>query len=383
MKKLLLIILTFFAFTVQSQTKIVSALEETYYEGLWEYNGGYNYEYDTNNNLTSESYYYYYNNVWTPSDKINYTYNANNRVITQIYLSWDNNQFDNTSKTTYTYNASNKPTSIINQEWNGSSWVNDSKTDISYSGIYFVNAITKIWNGSQYIDDYKSTPTYTGNNATQWLNEQWDGTQWNIDNRTLLTYNTNNRITNYKTQTWTGTAWEEEENFDFVLASNGNHITETFSLYGSIQDKVDYNYDSNALMSNFGNPFKDKTGIDYVLQDFPYINKILVEIFSSYDSASSTYETNSRTTYNYINSLPLANEDFKLHKISLYPNPVISTFVISELISSEKISIYNVLGNKVFEGTTTANEKVNVEHLSSGLYFLNFENGSTIKFIKQ
>ena len=81
MKKLLLIILPLFAFAMQAQNKIESALYESYDAGSWQVSGGYNYEYDANNNLTGETYYSFYDNVWTPIDKSTYTYNANNTNV--------------------------------------------------------------------------------------------------------------------------------------------------------------------------------------------------------------------------------------------------------------------------------------------------------------
>jgi len=383
MKKLILIILPLFAFAMQAQNKIESALYESYDTGFWHFAGGYNYEYDANNNLTGETYYSFYDNVWTPIDKSTYTYNANNRVVTQTGLSWNLNMLENNYKTTYTYNASNKLITIANEDWNESLWVNHSKTDISYNGNFFVNAISKTWNGSQYVDDYKSTPTYTGNNATQWLNEQWNGTQWTIDIRTLLTYNANNKITNYKTENWNGSAWEEEESFTYTLSANFNRLMQLSSIFGELESKYEYTYDTNALMTNFGNPFKDKTGVDYIFESFPYTNKILGEVNSIYDTSTLSYMLSSRTTYNYTSSLPLAREDFKLNYISLYPNPATATIALSGLSNSEKISIYTILGAKVYEGSVSADQEINIENFSNGLYILNFEEGKAIKFIKK
>ena len=73
----------------------------------------------------------------------------------------------------------------------------------------------------------------------------------------------------------------------------------------------------------------------------------------------------------------------KIKNIKLYPNPANTTFELSGLTQAEKVSIYNVLGTKVFEGTIDTNQKVDVQNLTNGLYFLNFENGSSLKFIKE
>lgn len=383
MKKLLLLVVLFFASSIQSQNKIVSSLSEQYEDGAYIVSGGYNYTYDTNNNLLSETYYFFYDDVWTTYDKNVYTYNANNKAVTQTYQNFENNQFVNNYRSNYTYNASNKLITILDQDWDGTSWTSQAKTDITYNGNLFLNVITKQWDGTQYVNDYKSTPTYTGTNATEWLNQLWDGTMWVTSSKTILTYNTNNKITNYKTQTWNGSVWEDEENFVYTLATNGNRLSQVNSLFGELDGQRDYTYDSTASMSNFGNPFKDKTGIDYVFQDFPYVNKILNEVDSYYDTNTSSFTLGSRTTYNYTDSLPLSRKDFQTNKISIYPNPATTIIALSGLTSSEKVTIYNLLGSKVYEGSIAENKNINVENLPSGLYFLSFENGTSLKFLKK
>lgn len=370
MKNLLLLALLFYAFTVQGQNKIESALFE-YYDGFsWLVSGGYNYQYDSNNNLTSMSYYSFDQDVWTPLYKSDYTYNANNRMLTEtVFNADDNNQFEITSKSTNTYNASNQLISTLSQDWNGTIWINTYKTDITYNGNLFVNAVSKTWDGSQFVDDFKSTPTYTGTNATQWLSEYWNGTQWIIDYRTLLTYNANNKITNYKTEIWDGSIWEEEENYAYLLATNGNWLTETGSFYGDLAYNRNYNYDTNALMSNFGNPFKDKTGTDYVFGDFPYVNKILGDVYSDYDESNFTYTPVSRITYNYLNSLPLAREDFQLNKVNLYPNPTHSIVNIKTDKTIEEVAIIDLSG-RTTNVKLSENNTIDVNTLSSGIYFI-------------
>lgn len=70
-------------------------------------------------------------------------------------------------------------------------------------------------------------------------------------------------------------------------------------------------------------------------------------------------------------------------KIKLFPNPSSSLIQISGLKETEKYSIFNVLGSEVKKGNISNNEKLDVQNLNNGLYFMKFENGSVIKFIKE
>ncbi len=69
--------------------------------------------------------------------------------------------------------------------------------------------------------------------------------------------------------------------------------------------------------------------------------------------------------------------------VSLYPIPVISTLYI-EVNENTKIKIINLLGETVAtQQLHTGNNNVDVSSFSNGIYFLNAENGTSIKFIKQ
>ena len=81
--------------------------------------------------------------------------------------------------------------------------------------------------------------------------------------------------------------------------------------------------------------------------------------------------------------LGLDNWMEEVHDLKLFPNPTIDYIQISGLINTENYSIYNVIGSEISKGTISNDEKVNIQNLTNGLYFLKFENGNTIKFIKE
>lgn len=68
------------------------------------------------------------------------------------------------------------------------------------------------------------------------------------------------------------------------------------------------------------------------------------------------------------------SEIISANNVDLFPNPVTNEFTVSSLESSfNKIELYNLLGEKVLEKTCVVKineEKINVEHLPAGIYFL-------------
>lgn len=69
--------------------------------------------------------------------------------------------------------------------------------------------------------------------------------------------------------------------------------------------------------------------------------------------------------------------------LKIFPNPTTEYIQISGLKSAVNYSIYNIIGSEISKGTISNEEKVNTQNLTNGLYFLKFENGNTIKFIKK
>lgn len=75
----------------------------------------------------------------------------------------------------------------------------------------------------------------------------------------------------------------------------------------------------------------------------------------------------------------LQNEVAHLH---LYPNPSTNFIKISGLKDQKKYDILNVLGAVISQGLIDVNNEINIDYFINGLYFIRFENGVTLKFIK-
>ncbi|GAA3634647.1 T9SS type A sorting domain-containing protein [Flavivirga jejuensis] len=83
-------------------------------------------------------------------------------------------------------------------------------------------------------------------------------------------------------------------------------------------------------------------------------------------------------------SPPLSiNSHSAKNSIKSFPNPSKGLIQISGLSKTENYIIYNIIGNKINEGTISNNEKIDIQNLTNGVYFLKIKNEHTIKFIKE
>lgn len=80
----------------------------------------------------------------------------------------------------------------------------------------------------------------------------------------------------------------------------------------------------------------------------------------------------------------LGTSEFELKKnIKSFPNPSSELIQISGLKGNENYRIYNILGRVIKNGIVSNNELIDIRNFTNGLYFLKFDNGNSIKFIKK
>ena len=101
--------------------------------------------------------------------------------------------------------------------------------------------------------------------------------------------------------------------------------------------------------------------------------------FTSWSQRSGGGFAYKRSTNNItsINKISIENT------ITLFPNPstdFIQTTGLSQLINYQ---IYDVIGSRIAQGAISNNEKIEVKGYNKGVYFIKFENGKTIRFLKK
>lgn len=379
MKKNLHAIVVLLTITLSyAQTKIKSSILQDYDGSVYINDYGYNYEYDLNGNLISQSAFVWVDPKWQQSYKITYTYNTNNQVIEKIEQLWRDSQYVNSEKTTYTY-ANNLVTQILGQDWTNGLWINSYRTTLTYNNnnqlLFFV---IQDWTGTQWINKFKDDLTYTEDKLTGVSSEEWVNTKWVVSNTSSFTYTSNNNIMTQVINLSTG----GKEMIDYVLDPNGNRIRRTRSFNGAERSKREYNYDTSALLSSIYHPFKDKIGIDYVYEDFPHIHKITDITFFFYNT-SMGFTIAYRTIYDYDNQITLKVQDFEsVNNINIYPNPSSDFILINGLHKTETVKVYNLSGKVIMKKNVDPGQRIDVQGLISGVYLVKTEQRPAIKLIK-
>lgn len=77
------------------------------------------------------------------------------------------------------------------------------------------------------------------------------------------------------------------------------------------------------------------------------------------------------------------DEYFSQEKLALYPNPTSDYVFLLNLKAPLPYSIFNILGEKVIQGTIEANEFIDVRNLKTGSYFLQLLNEEPMRFLKK
>lgn len=88
-------------------------------------------------------------------------------------------------------------------------------------------------------------------------------------------------------------------------------------------------------------------------------------------------------TSNWVDDTALSVPEFFHNTIKLYPNPSNDFIQISGFQQTENYKILNVLGANILNGTISQNQKLSIQSLSKGVYFIKFDNGFIKKFIKK
>jgi len=79
----------------------------------------------------------------------------------------------------------------------------------------------------------------------------------------------------------------------------------------------------------------------------------------------------------------LSTNEVDSNKINIYPNPTSNYIHMENLNTSRDYKIFTVTGRLVKEGVINKSEPVNIQNLSNGIYFMNFNSGNKVyKFIK-
>ena len=99
-------------------------------------------------------------------------------------------------------------------------------------------------------------------------------------------------------------------------------------------------------------------------------------------NGNDLYMTVHAEVLKFTESVVTSQVDINNSSISIFPNPSTNFIQISGL-NKTTYKIIDILGAEIKAGRISDTERINIQDLTNGLYFLKFENGSTTKFIKE
>ena len=79
----------------------------------------------------------------------------------------------------------------------------------------------------------------------------------------------------------------------------------------------------------------------------------------------------------------LSTRSFDLEEFKLFPNPANNYLSFLNLKSKQHYTIFNIMGMKMLEGFISDQKQIDISGLVESMYFIQFENNETFKFIKK
>lgn len=246
--------------------------------------------------------------------------------------------------------GSNK-NSLITYTPSSTNLLDELELDVNNNHMYILNI-----NG-----DHLTRYNLDGSNSTL-IYSYTGGTQYPSD---FTTDFTNNLIYHISRDNTAG------EIFTTDLLGNSKTILTTFTagaslLYIDIELDIENNHmyllsTNGDLLDRYDLDGSNKTSIQSYSGSFP---KDIV-IFK----VDSTLSLNDSEVFN--------------DKLFLFPNPSNEFIQIMNLESKLYYAIYNTLGAEIQNGRITSEDQIDVSGFENGLYFIKFENGTTLQFIKK
>jgi hypothetical protein len=190
----------------------------------------------------------------------------------------------------------------------------------------------------------------------------------------------------------------------YVSESNFLKMASGVSTVGFINISIEFWWLCGGNVNNYGELYYSiDGGITWVLSNSNYYNQTSWSLASVINPIWSN-QSDLRFAFRFVNnqgtiattdpgfsiddvkifSRTLNTNDFNNQsKLTIYPNPSNDFIKISGLKKTENYSIYNSLGMEIQKGNISDLEKINIQNLSNGLYFIKFNDKQTIKFVKK
>lgn len=225
---------------------------------------------------------------------------------------------------------------------------------------------------------------------------------------TLIIFLTQGNKINAQT-IWTGptTTFTKSNNTDWTMESNQDRITNNVWITRANTQGI-FNIVTESNYTDFSSPADTEWAIgttanigSLTFQNWEYISEsnppnlvnqdmvvhlITDDIYIDIKFKSwTTGETGGGGGFSYERSTDqgLSISQFDSENSEIFPNPSSIYIKVKGTTSKANYKVYNVLGKQVSQGVVSENEKINIENLTKGLYFLNLNKHNIMKFVKK
>ena len=159
--------------------------------------------------------------------------------------------------------------------------------------------------------------------------------------------------------------------------------------YGDLKDvfrvKIEMDYQDSARI--FGRPrvttYSTATYEYWQKGSISYVMQVMYEDDDGTKETKVIYRKGAEVIFNPTGVASVNGN----RSLNLFPNPAnqFITIELSELNSNSQYRIFNILGETKLEGTFKSSNRVNVEELNTGLYFVEIvgENFAPVRFLKK
>jgi hypothetical protein len=227
-------------------------------------------------------------------------------------------------------------------------------------------------------ESYAQTLNFDEPFATQSWTE--DGHPWSWDNTGW------DNIRTYQPHTGTGhgmsaPGYHSKLSTDVNIDIQGIWLLTSFASDFTHLNLKGYNESGSLIYDISLNPMDYEFGYAYVTLNWVGVKSFMVD-YNSVDPDFSPVDLFYDDMDYSIGTLSIEDINAKT-KINLFPNPSKEFIQITGLNKIENYRIYNIIGTEIKNGVISDNEKIEIINFSNGIYFMKFDNGSTLKFIKK
>lgn len=188
--------------------------------------------------------------------------------------------------------------------------------------------------------------------ANLWFNDQRDYNIDESDDRTYIIDQLGNLLTDYPSM----------GNFPTGLAFDGTYI---WSVDNDLDQLHKIDPATYTVIETFNTPGNIPTGLTFDGQYLWLVDNGTDIIYQIDIGLLSVLE------FQFTNS------------IKIHPNPSSEFIQVIGLKEKENYKIYNIHGVEIINGIISNNEQIDIRDFADGLFFLKFDNGDNIKFLKK